>query len=57
MEKGEGSMRSDIEHQLTKVGQKLIAAKKKIQSLESQGVKVKVTKRIRKFIDSGKDKV
>lgn len=50
-------MRSDIEHQLTKVGQNLKAARKKIQSLESQGVKVKVTKRIRTFIDGGKDKV
>ena len=49
-------MRSDIEHQLTKVGQKLKAARKKIQSLESQGVKVKVSKRVRKFIDNGKDK-
>ena len=49
-------MRSDIEHQLTKVGQKLKAARIKIQSLESQGVKVKVSKRVRKFIENGKDK-
>lgn len=48
-------MRSDIVHELTKVGQKLKVARKRIQSLESQGVKVSVSKRVRKFIDNGKE--
>ena len=50
-------MNFDIQYQLEKVGQKLKAARKRIQSLESQGAKVKVSKRVRKFIDKGKEKV
>jgi len=55
MEKGSG-MNFDIQFELTKVGKKLDQARKRLLALEKKGVDIKAPKRIRKFLDKGKDK-
>jgi len=55
MEKGSG-MNFDIQYQLEKVGQKLEQSRKRLLALEKKGVDIKAPKKIRKWLDKGKDK-